>query len=113
MAGQKRGRYSRSMDENIVPKNKRGKINVKICGIENGLEEYEGVHFVRVVSKGYNLLIMDDYMPMIGEIKGSVYFRTNKAEYRRDHITGYFMHKHNEFSLMLKDEGLKTENKET
>lgn len=82
-----------------------GKITVRICGRENGLEVYEGVHFVRVKSKRYNLLIMADYMPVIGEIEGSVFFRTEKEEYSREHLKGYFMHKKNQFSLMLAAEG--------
>lgn len=104
MAGKKRGRFSRGIDESVLPEIKEGKILVRICSIENGLEEYEKVHFVRVISKRYNLLIMQDYLPIIGEIEGSVYFRTDDAEYQRDYVTGYFMHKYNEFSLMLKDE---------
>ena len=82
-----------------------GKIYVRICGKENGLEEYEKVSFVRVISKRYNLLIMADYLPIIGEVDCSVFFRTAGAEYRRENIKGYFMHKNNEFSLMLKQEG--------
>lgn len=84
---------------------RNGRILVRICGKEKGLEEYENVSFVRIVSKRYNLLIMADYLPVIGEIEGSVFFRTGDAEYQRDHLSGYFMHKNNEFSLMLKHEG--------
>lgn len=83
----------------------KGKILVRICGRENGLEEYENVHFVRLISKRYNLLIMADYLPIIGELEGSVFFRTEEKEYTREHLKGYFMHKNNEFSLMLEEEG--------
>lgn len=84
---------------------KEGKISVRICGRENGLEVYDNVKFVRVISKRYNLLIMADYMPMIGELDGSVFFRTEETEYKRENLKGYFMHKNNEFSLMLEKEG--------
>lgn len=83
---------------------REGKIHVRICGKERGLEEYDKVSFVRVISKQYNLLIMADYLPIIGEIEGSVFFRTAEEEYRRENIKGYFMHKNNEFSLMLQQE---------
>lgn len=84
---------------------KEGKIQVRICGRDHGLEQYDKVSFVRVVSKRYNLLIMADYLPIIGEVEGSVFFRTAEKEYRRENLMGYFMHKNNEFSLMLKSEG--------
>lgn len=96
----KRRRSSASGKEN-----REGKILVKICGKENGLEEYENVNFIRIISRRYNLLIMSDYLPVIGELEGSVFFRTAKREYRRENLKGYFMHKNNEFSLMLREEG--------
>ncbi len=86
-----------------------GKILVRICGREKGLEEYEKVSFVRVISKGYNLLIMADYLPIIGQLEGSIFFRTGKEEYGREHLKGYFMHKNNQFSLMLESEGKEKE----
>lgn len=89
-----------------------GKITVRICGKENGLEVYERVNFVRVKSKRYNLLIMADYMPVIGEIEGCVFFRTEKEEYQRENLKGYFMHKKNQFSLMLETEGERLEREE-
>lgn len=88
-----------------------GKITVRICGRDRGLEVFEHVNFIRVKSRRYNLLIMADYMPVIGEIEGSVFFRTGKAEYRRDNLRGYFMHKKNQFSLMLEAEGAEKKGK--
>lgn len=88
-----------------MEENKEGRILVRICGRDYGLEEYDRVNFVRVISKSYNLLIMADYLPIIGEVEGSVFFRTSQQEYERTQIKGYFMHKNNEFSLMLKSEG--------
>ena len=104
MAGRGETRRRREKaGETMVPA-QEGKIYVRICGRENGLEEYEQVNFVRVISKKYNLLIMADYLPIIGEVEGSVFFRTVETEYRRENIKGYFMHKNNEFSLMLQQE---------
>ena len=103
MAGRGEDRRKRGKAEAVLPA-QEGKIDVRICGKEHGLEEYEKVSFVRVISKDYNLLIMADYLPIIGEVEGSVFFRTADEEYRREQIKGYFMHKNNEFSLMLKEE---------
>lgn len=86
-----------------------GKITVRICGRENGLEIYENVKFVRVVSRRYNLLIMADYLPVIGELDGFVFFRDGEREYRRENLKGYFMHKKNQFSLMLESESEQAE----
>lgn len=80
---------------------KAGKISAKICSSKEGYEEYTGVHFIRVISKKYNLLIMEDYMPIIGEVEGRVFIRTDQGEFEKGPLTGYFMHKNNEFSLMI------------
>lgn len=100
MAGKDKKRQTAPVQEKV-----KGKIHVRICSRENGLEEYENVHVVRLVSKRYNLLIMADYLPIIGELEGSVFFRTEEKEYTRERLKGYFMHKNNEFSLMLEEEG--------
>lgn len=84
---------------------REGKILVRICSRERGLEEFAHVKFVRVVSRRYNLLIMADYLPVIGELEGSVSFLAGNEEYERTHLKGFFMHKNNEFSLMLEKEG--------
>ena len=47
-------------------------IKVRIFDIENGLREYKDIKIIRIISKDYNLLIMKDYLPIIGEIEGSV-----------------------------------------
>lgn len=107
MADGKRSRNKQT--EMPMETSREGRIRVRICGREKGLEIFEKVNFVRVVSKRYNLLIMADYLPIIGEIEGAVFFRTADREYHRDHLTGYFMHKNNEFSLMLKSEGVPNE----
>lgn len=91
--------------EEPVREYEKGKILVRICSRKNGLEEYEHVSFVRLVSRRYNLLIMADYLPIIGELEGSVFFRTEEKEHARERLKGYFMHKNNEFSLMLEEEG--------
>lgn len=105
MAVREKKREELEFEENVS--SQEGKITVRICGREKGLEVYEKVNFVRVKSKRYNLLIMADYMPVIGELEGSVFFRNQKEEYSRDNLRGYFMHKKNQFSLMLEAEDTK------
>lgn len=80
-----------------------GELTVRICGREKGMEIWENVSFVRVQSKKYNLLIMKDYLPVLGRIEGSVSFRTRESAFERKGVRGFFMHKKNVFSLMLED----------
>lgn len=81
----------------------RGELTVRICGREKGMEIYEGVSFVRVRSTRYNLLIMKDYLPVLGRIEGDISFRGAEGPYERENVQGFFMHKNNVFSLMLED----------
>ena len=47
-------------------------IKVKVFDIRNGMRVYDDIKIIRIISKDYNLLIMKDYLPIIGEIEGSV-----------------------------------------
>lgn len=99
----KRQKENRIFGDEASPR--EGKILVRICSRKKGLQEFEHVKFVRLVSRDYNLLIMADYLPVIGELEGSVSFLAGSEEYERTNLKGFFMHKNNEFSLMLEQEG--------
>ena len=47
-------------------------MEVKIFSLKNGYEYYDKVKAIRIKSKEYNLLIMKDYMPLIGKIEGEL-----------------------------------------
>ena len=70
-------------------------ILVKVLSMEDGLLEYENIEFIRITSKDYNLMIMKDYLPVIGEIKGKVEFQSKEGSVKLENITAYYMHKHN------------------
>ena len=76
---------------------------VKIFTISNGLEEIDQVKIIRIKSKDYNLLIMKDYLAMIGRVEGSVEIETEKETIRKENIEGYYIHQHNEFKLLIKE----------
>lgn len=78
-------------------------MEVRVSSFENGLEVYQNVHLIRVKSAKYNLLIMEDYLPVIGKIDGSVNFVGEEQEYSFENIQGFFCHKHNVFSLLIKE----------
>ena len=48
----------------------------------------------------YNLLIMKDYWPVIGEINGNVYI-DGKEEHAYENIKGFYMLSHNIFRLII------------
>ncbi len=80
-----------------------GRITARIIGMD-GLKEFEGVSMIRIKSTRYNLLIMEDYMPVIGEIDGAVTIVNGDGEYRTGEIKGFFSHRRNLFSLMIRED---------
>ena len=69
----------RTFEENIE-ENNNDKMIVKILSLENGLRQYDDIDFIRITSEDYNLLIMKDYLPVIGEIKGSIELQNSERE---------------------------------
>lgn len=83
-----------------------GKIKARIISMEQGLREIEHVKMVRINSKEYNLLIMEDYVPAIGEVDGTVTLVNEEEEYCIEGVKGFFSHSGNEFSLMIGEDFL-------
>ena len=81
-----------------------GRMKARIISMADGLREFEGVRLVRIASRGCNLLIMEDYMPVIGEIDGTVTIVGRDGEYRLENIKGFFSTGKNLFSLMLSED---------
>jgi len=77
-------------------------MKVRVFNLE-GLVEYENVKIVRIISKDYNLLIMKDYLPIIGEIDGSVDIKSDDIEVNLKDIKAFYMNSNNEFNLMIKE----------
>lgn len=78
-------------------------IKVRIFNIENGLREYKYIKIIRIISKDYNLLIMKDYLPIIGEIEGSVDIKNDEVNLSFKDIKAFYMNSNNEFNLMIKE----------
>ena len=79
-------------------------MNVKVLSIRKGLIEYEDVIVVRIKSEKYNLSIMKDYIPIIGEINGNVEIEMKEKTEKLENIIGYYLLEHNKFRLFLKKE---------
>lgn len=82
---------------------KNQSITVRILSMKEGLVEYKDVEFIKILSEDYTLMIMKDYLPVIGEIKGKIEIKSLKNSVKLDNITAYYIHKHNQFNLFIKE----------
>ena len=78
-------------------------MKVRIFNLDRGLVEYEHIKVIRIISKNYNLLVMQDYLPMLGEIEGSVDIKNEEIEVNYKHIKAFYMNSNNVFNLMIKE----------
>ena len=76
---------------------------VRIFDMKQGLSEYSNIKTIRIISKDYNLLIMKDYMPIIGEIVGSVDIKGENTDLSYKKIKGFYMNNKNVFNLMIEE----------
>lgn len=81
----------------------KSKIKEKIVSIEKGLQEYEEIEMIRVKSSDHTLLILENYMPLLGRLDGYVELVFEDKTLRFNDIQGYYMHKKNEFSLLVQE----------
>ena len=78
-------------------------IKVKVFDIRNGMRVYDNIKIIRIISKDYNLLIMKDYLPIIGEIEGSVDIKNDVVNESFKNIKAFYMTSDNVFILMIKE----------
>ena len=76
---------------------------IKVFDIKNGLRVYDNIKIIRIISKDYNLLIMKDYLPIIGEIEGSVDIKNDEVNLSFKDIKAFYMNSDNIFNLMIKE----------
>lgn len=78
-------------------------IKVRIFDMAHGLKEYEDVKTIRIISRDYNLLIMKDYLSVIGEIVGSVDIKGDNVDLSFKQIRAFYMNSKNVFNLMIEE----------
>lgn len=78
-------------------------IKAKIVSMDNGLQEFDEIEMIRVKGENHSLLILHNYMPLIGRIDGYVDFVLKDETLRIKNVHGYYMHKQNEFSLLVEE----------
>lgn len=64
----------------------------------------ENVKIIRIKSKDYNLLIMKDYWPVVGEISGKISIEADE-NYTYENINAFYTLSHNIFHLIIKEVG--------
>jgi hypothetical protein len=74
-------------------------IIVQLLDINGDVTEYNDVNFIKIISEDFNLIIMKDYLPIIGEVEGLIEIGRKNETIKMENIKGYFMHKHNKFNL--------------
>ena len=83
-------------------KNNESKSNdivVQLLNINGDVKVFDDVKFIKIKSKKYNLIIMKDYLPIIGDVEGRIQIGRENENYNMNRVKGYFMHKHNQFNL--------------
>ena len=83
-----------------------GEIKASVLGFKEGLQAFEHVELVRIVSDKYNLLILKDYMPVLGETHGKVEIVQEDGDRTEtyEEIDGFFIHRNNEFELLITED---------
>lgn len=81
-----------------------GKITATVLGIDEGFQKFEQVDMIRIKSEKYTLLIMDDYMPVIGRIDGMVEIVSGEDTRSFQSIHGFYTHRKNTFELLIKED---------
>ena len=78
-------------------------MSAKIISIKDGVHEYDRVRVIYVDSEKYTLMIMPDYTPVLGEVKGTVRIVTEDKLFTMENVWGFYVLKNNMFQLMLKE----------
>ena len=78
-----------------------GRINARIMDAATGLKVLTGTYVIRVKNTDGLRLFMNDYLPTLGKVYGSVTFLTRDGEVSYNGIQGFYKLQHNEFTLLI------------
>jgi len=82
----------------------RGGLLVKVFSLTDGLSVYEDVTLVRLTGKDQNLLILRNYLPLIGKLDGNVEIVTHDQVEQLKGIRGFYMFRNNQFDLLIEED---------
>ena len=92
--------------------NEAGRMIVFVSDFSNGLRVFQDVKLIRIKSADYSLLIMEDYFPIIGQVNGRIEFVSGDELVDLGTLKGFYVHRDNEFSLLIKEQVALPENRE-
>jgi hypothetical protein len=78
-----------------------GRMRAHVLHYAEGLTDIERVHAIRIADPQYNLLIMDDYAPVIGMVRGAVSILSDERELVMEGIKGFYRLLKNDFTLLI------------
>ncbi len=83
-----------------------GKTNItaRIIDYDSGMKVLQDIKAVRIQSKDYVLLIMEDYVPTLGKVEGKIVFLTRDDEIVYENVKGFYKHQYNEFTILLEQQ---------
>ena len=88
------------MDNEYIP---TGSITARIIDYDSGMNVLQNIRGIRIQSKEYGLLIMEDYVPTLGNVDGKIVFLTRDDEVVYENITGFYKHQYNEFTILMEN----------
>ena len=78
-----------------------GRIQARVSDFPHGLRVFDSVKLIRITSKDYTLLIMEDYFPCLGSVYGHVELVKEEELVDLGRVKGFYLHRNNEFSLLI------------
>ncbi|MGL4588835.1 MAG: hypothetical protein ACRCUP_01175 [Mycoplasmatales bacterium] len=78
-------------------------MKAKVYSFNHSFEAFDNVLMVKVNHTNYSLIIMEDYLPLIGEVVGEVTIVYEDSERKYDNIIGYYKVTNNVFEMVLDD----------
>ena len=90
--------------QSTIEENTKGGILAKVYSLNDGLSVYKNVTLVRLTGKDQNLLILHNYLPLIGKLDGSVEIVTEDQVKILKGIRGFYMFRNNQFDLLIEED---------
>ena len=77
---------------------------VNVYTFKDGRQTINEVTAIRIKSKDYNLLILKDYLAIVGEIDGDVEIETVDGKTLYEKVKAYYLNNSNVFNLLIEGE---------
>lgn len=77
---------------------------VNVYTFKDGIQTFNEVTAIRIKSKDYNLLILKDYLAIVGEIDGDIEIETVDGKTLYDKVKAYYLNSSNVFNLLIEGE---------